>query len=433
MSAFVTKFCQFHATMLAQSAVLVICLLLLDKVIHKRARAVVRYSLWLLVLVKLVLPTSLRAPTGVSHWLPLRPELNLPADPEPTMPTEPFDAPRDAVQEEIEHVDPRVVSATAPLPAPMPPPKPDPPEAVPASPGNPPPPTEVASPTAAWANAPEPTRAGTAFPWRLGLFLGWGAGLGLLIFQLVRRYRQVGRLLAASTLVKEGGSVYNALDQCHRDLLMRRPVELRITETLISPAVCGLWRPVILMPAGLLVNISPAKLQAVFTHELCHIKRGDLWVNLLQSLLQIFYFFNPFLWLANAKIRSLREKAVDEMSLANLDGDARDYSGALVDIAELTLARPRFSLRLVGIVESKNALGDRIRHILSRPFPRSARLGLLGLVAIGALGAALLPMQRDDEPPVPLPESYEDAKGSVNHQVEIGASTSRRVSWSNTR
>ncbi|MBT3290572.1 MAG: hypothetical protein HN380_24725, partial [Victivallales bacterium] len=136
-------------------------------------------------------------------------------------------------------------------------------------------------------------------------------------------------------------------------------------------------------------------------------------------------FFNPFLWLANAKIRSLREKAVDEMSLANLDGDARDYSGALVDIAELTLARPRFSLRLVGIVESKNALGDRIRHILSRPFPRSARLGLLGLVAIGALGAALLPMQRDDEPPVPLPESYEDAKGSVNHQVEIGASTFR--------
>ena len=56
-------------------------------------------------------------------------------------------------------------------------------------------------------------------------------------------------------------------------------------------------------------------MRAVLLHELAHIRRGDLWAGHLQTTLQIFYFYNPFLWLANAAIRRVREEAVDEMVL----------------------------------------------------------------------------------------------------------------------
>src|SRR5213594_3498856 len=65
-------FTRFAFSMLVQSSLLIIALLLLDLVLRKRVRAVVRYPLWILVLVKLVLPPSLAAPTGLAYWLPER-------------------------------------------------------------------------------------------------------------------------------------------------------------------------------------------------------------------------------------------------------------------------------------------------------------------------------------------------------------------------
>src|SRR5689334_3720939 len=55
--------------MLLQASLLIVVLLLLDLTLERHARAVVRYGLWLLVLVKLVLPPSLALPTGIGYWL----------------------------------------------------------------------------------------------------------------------------------------------------------------------------------------------------------------------------------------------------------------------------------------------------------------------------------------------------------------------------
>ncbi|MDY0356554.1 MAG: Clp protease N-terminal domain-containing protein [Sedimentisphaerales bacterium] len=124
-------------------------------------------------------------------------------------------------------------------------------------------------------------------------------------------------------------------------------------------------------------------------------RRGDLWVNLIQTLLQIVYFYNPLLWLANAMIRRTREQAVDEAVLVAMGETARDYPETLLHIAKLAFhRRPALSLRLIGVVESKSALRSRIQHILARPFPKSAKLGTFSLIAIVATAAVLLPMAK---------------------------------------
>jgi hypothetical protein len=58
----------------------------------------------------------------------------------------------------------------------------------------------------------------------------------------------------------------------------------------------------------------------------------------------------------------------------------------------MAFKRPALSLRLIGVVESKSALAGRIKHILNRPMPKKAKLGILGLAVVIITAAILLPM-----------------------------------------
>src|SRR5215471_7433086 len=52
-----------------QSSLLIGVLFLVDFVFRRKPRPALRYALWLVLLVKLVLPPSLALPTGVAWWL----------------------------------------------------------------------------------------------------------------------------------------------------------------------------------------------------------------------------------------------------------------------------------------------------------------------------------------------------------------------------
>ena len=67
-----SRFTAFAGPIALQSALLIGLLLGLDLLLRHRVRATVRYALWMLVLVKLVLPPSFALPTGLAYWLPGR-------------------------------------------------------------------------------------------------------------------------------------------------------------------------------------------------------------------------------------------------------------------------------------------------------------------------------------------------------------------------
>ena len=63
------SFVDFALEMLVQSSLLIIVLLVLELFLRKRVRAVLRYWLWMLILVKLVLPTTVSSPTSIAYWI----------------------------------------------------------------------------------------------------------------------------------------------------------------------------------------------------------------------------------------------------------------------------------------------------------------------------------------------------------------------------
>ena len=101
----------------------------------------------------------------------------------------------------------------------------------------------------------------------------------------------------------------------------------------------------------------------VLGHELSHVQRFDAVVNILQVIAQAIFWFHPFVWWANKKIRAEREKCCDEMAIAHLGAKAKDYSTAIVNtlIAEHESTRPVPSLAVAGPVKN---IEERIKTIM---------------------------------------------------------------------
>jgi bla regulator protein BlaR1 len=127
------------------------------------------------------------------------------------------------------------------------------------------------------------------------------------------------------------------------------------------PMVIGHLKPLILIPVGLLTALPPAEIEAILIHELAHIQRRDYLVNLLQSSLEIIFFFNPaVLWLS-ALIRTERENCCDDIAVEQTSSKV-NYIRALVSCQEYRLSAPAYAMTFPG---RPNQLINRVKRVVS--------------------------------------------------------------------
>ncbi len=183
--------------------------------------------------------------------------------------------------------------------------------------------------------------------WQAVAFLSWLTGVaimsGVLIARALTACRRVDNTLAANHLMND------ILIYCRKRMGIRGPIRLRIGEEGTAPVVCGLINPVIVVPRNLAPTLGSRHLRDVLFHELAHVKRYDLWVNLAQNVLQVLYFYNPLLLVVNAVIRRLREEAADETVLDTIGDADHAYTQRLADVAGLATKPATPSLSLVGV------------------------------------------------------------------------------------
>ncbi|MHC4700481.1 MAG: M56 family metallopeptidase, partial [Planctomycetota bacterium] len=144
-----------------------------------------------------------------------------------------------------------------------------------------------------------------------------------------------------------------------------------VIENLNQPFVWGLLRGSVYVPADLLNVDSLERQKSVLGHELGHVVRFDAGVSLLQVIAQGIFWFHPFVWWANLRIRRERERCCDEMTVAGLSAEPKDYSMAILEALTLD-RRPSRRVPSLAIVGPANNLEQRIRAIL-RPGRRFYR------------------------------------------------------------
>jgi len=183
--------------------------------------------------------------------------------------------------------------------------------------------------------------------WHGAVFLAWLVAMLVMALIFIQRTLSARRLVANAK--KANGLMEDALVHCCECMDVKTKVGLKVAADGTSPAVCGLFRPTILVPQNLAPTLGSRHLRAVLLHELAHIKRGDVWVNFAQSLILIFYFYNPLVWIIGFVIRKIREQAVNEKVRAVMGEQAPWYAETLASVAKLGLKRPGLGLCMVGV------------------------------------------------------------------------------------
>ncbi|GAB2795188.1 hypothetical protein GCM10027275_45380 [Rhabdobacter roseus] len=258
------------------------------------------------------------------------------------------------------------------------------------------------------------------------LVVCWLVGAGLLLLRFVGSwvYLEVLRSRARLVMDQEWRTRFGLLTA---KLNITQSVELRQTARVLSPLVIGALRPVVLVPVGLLTGFSVAEVEAILAHELAHIRRHDYLVNLLQSLVEIVFFFHPALWWLSERVRTEREHCCDDLAVATC-GDRTSLAQALVRVAELQ-ANPRLAM---AFASRKPLLLRRIRRVLGvAPAPRRligtvpALLILTGLlVGVSVYAVGQQEAQKENRKKVLQRGEQKDRKVEAPETMDIMAAVS---------
>ncbi len=175
--------------------------------------------------------------------------------------------------------------------------------------------------------------------------------------------------LKRTKVSKVGEDWENRLLQLAKQLHIEQAIRLIESGIAKVPMVVGHLKPVILIPIGLINSLATDEVEAILIHELAHIRRRDYLVNLLQSFIEIVFFFNPaVLWISQL-IKTERENCCDDLAIAQ-SRNKESYIRAMVSCEEYKAARPAYVMAFPG---AKNTLLYRVSRLVRN---RNYSLGL---------------------------------------------------------
>ncbi|HEY7158146.1 MAG TPA: M56 family metallopeptidase [Gemmataceae bacterium] len=172
------------------------------------------------------------------------------------------------------------------------------------------------------------------------------------------------------------------------DLLGVRPPPLTVLPGLGSPLVWAGGRARLLWPERLEDELSPEGCRAVLAHELAHLSRRDHWIGWLILAAGCVWWWHPLFYLIRRRLHREAELACDARVIATLPDARRSYAEALLDVCQrqswTAAATP-----VLGAAGRRRDLERRLVMIMRANVP--GRLSPRVLVGIGLLGLIVLP------------------------------------------
>jgi beta-lactamase regulating signal transducer with metallopeptidase domain len=222
------------------------------------------------------------------------------------------------------------------------------------------------------------TFVSSRLPWFVGF---WVVGVHLLGVRLVLRTARTARL-TRDGLTEVEGSWRRAVDRLRKKLALTRAVRLYESALVRVPTVVGWLQPVVLMPASVFLGLSYRQIEAILAHELAHVRRHDALVNLLQSVVETFFFYHPAVWWISGRIRIEREHCCDDMAL-RVCRDRVAFARALAFLEET-----RAEMHQGALAASGGSLLRRIRRIAGVEERARKTPSIAALIILLMLGAA---------------------------------------------
>jgi beta-lactamase regulating signal transducer with metallopeptidase domain len=372
--------------MLWQVSLLIVVIGIVDRLIHRWAWPEIRHALWLLVLIKLVIPPSWSVSAAPFPRL-LEPARQKVAQRLIEREADPADAaaPAETVS----------IRARDTVPSPMP--------------GG----ADIVTGTAEATTKPS---------WKVFAFAVWVVGMiGVTVLLLDRtaRLRRWHREQVEKRTVPPW--FLDLMVSIAERLKLSRLPAIVFSDEVAAPAVYGVFNPVLLLPANS-ASLDREDAEHVLLHELAHLKRGDLWLHGLCLVLQVIYWFNPLLIWARRQLKHVRELCCDITVASHLREKTIEYRKTLLETARRLLSEnTEPALALLGVFEEPFRLVARLRWLEKETWRRRTP-ALLTAALVMIIGVpVLLPMAAADNMGT-FDGSYSEARTAPYGETE-GAGT----------
>ncbi len=253
---------------------------------------------------------------------------------------------------------------------------------------------EAAGDVEALSNPPAPRETSSSWlfltisSFQVILPLIWLAG-SLLVF-LRQGFRVAAfqvRLLRSSEPAPE--DVILECNNLMRKFRIRRTPRLRVVDERVSPMIWPLGRPVILLSRELMGSLDRDCLQNVLAHELAHLKRRDHWTSWIELAAGCLYWWLPTFRVARRELRLSADESADSWAVWAL-GSRKTYAKSLLETVQLLAARSLPAPALGRSLSERQVIERRLIMIMRDPlhhrlsWPAIAGTALVGLLVLPA-------------------------------------------------
>lgn len=188
--------------------------------------------------------------------------------------------------------------------------------------------------------------------------------------------------------------LYRQYSKCLNELRIRRKVSLYASCNISSPVSYGLLHPKVIIPQDMDILLSDEDVRFIFLHELLHYRHKDAALNYITCILQVIYWFNPFIWYGFRVLQKDREIACDN-SVIHIVGKSQstNYGYTLIRYAQ-RMPHNAFLSPLSRLGGEKKVMIQRIKEIASYKSntPKQRRKSAVLLLLICTMVYCLSPL-----------------------------------------
>jgi beta-lactamase regulating signal transducer with metallopeptidase domain len=370
--------------MFCQVSLLIILISALDTAIRRWAWPQLRYALWGLVFLKLVIPPTWQMPTSIVSWI------------------------QPQVEEQMSIQIGTLVWSEKNLEVPVS--------------------SELSQNK---GKVPVITKQ-PKVAWQTFALSGWIAGMAIFSLMLIRKMSQFHKSHKIMEMEKPPKWFHKLMFKTAQRLKLKKIPSIIFSKDVKSPAVYGVFRPILLLPEGYLDQLSQEQAEHVLMHELCHLKRGDVLVHWFCMVLQIVYWFNPLLIWTRRQMRYVCEICCD-LSVANiLREKTRAYRNTLLNTArELFTEKLEPGLGFLGIFEEPFRLVPRLKWLEKKTW-ENRKLKIISTIFTSLfMVACVMPMsthsQSGAQKNTPMVQSDNNFVETDDQQISDESDVSRQV------
>lgn len=189
----------------------------------------------------------------------------------------------------------------------------------------------------------------------------WMLGYIFLFTRFIRDYIKT-KQLRKNSIPSQSKLLLAKLEELCGRLKIQRPINLGISNDIGTALTVGWLKPMILFPMCVINELEQNELESILAHELAHIYRQDFLIKILQTAVEILFYYHPVIWILSAKINEERELCCDGIALS-LTNDSYAYAKALVKLQDYNLPN-RLAL---GFGNKECSFKNRIYRILNQP------------------------------------------------------------------